>query len=367
MDILESAKPAVVFQYDETISKVVAALLKEKKHEALVFEGDEFKGVLTASDLVERNINDPERTKISHIKSIVQKTRIFAPETEPQELINSILTNSYRSVPILSNGKYYTINKLSLLGLLGKEVLHGKKAADVMVFPYALSPTDTLDVAQSVFRDLHIARLVIVNDQGTVDGIVDSLDVLRAIVNRQRPKRGELVGERIPMKNILASSPVFVKVNVPMVEEKTPLSDVVKKMISLNSPTVIVQDTKLRGIITPTSILKLSSRQVAGVYVNISGQQKEDPFIKSVVDDQIKNEVQKLAKIFPIEYIALHISRYNEAGKRVKYSVKGRLITEKGLFFAQDYAWDLTKAMRGVLEKFEREALKKREKNLQRR
>ena len=50
--------------------------------------------------------------------------------------------------------------------------------------------------------------------------------------------------------------------------------------------------------------------------------------------------------------------RHKETGKRVKYSVKGRLITEKGMFFADDHAWRLTKAVKGVLEKMEREVVK---------
>ena len=44
---------------------------------------------------------------------------------------------------------------------------------------------------------------------------------------------------------------------------------------------------------------------------------------------------------------------------RAKYSVKARLITEKGSFFADDHAWDITKAVRGVLQKFEAEISKK--------
>ena len=102
-----------------------------------------------------------------------------------------------------------------------------------------------------------------------------------------------------------------------------------------------------------------TSGQVAGVNVRISGQQKEDDFIKSVVDEQLRNEIRKLGKLLPINSMNLHIDRHREAGKRVKYSVKGKLMTEMGMFFANDHAWDLTQATRGVLSKLEKEVIKK--------
>jgi len=96
--------------------------------------------------------------------------------------------------------------------------------------------------------------------------------------------------------------------------------------------------------------------------VTISGHKKEDPLSKMTIDKQVRNELPHLATFLPVQHIMIHIDRYKETGKRVKYSVKARLMTSKGSFFANDHAWDISKAIRGVLDKLEREIRKKSEK-----
>jgi ribosome-associated translation inhibitor RaiA len=60
--------------------------------------------------------------------------------------------------------------------------------------------------------------------------------------------------------------------------------------------------------------------------------------------------------------MVLNMNRHKQRGKRVKYSVHGRMITEKGMFFTHDHAWDLTQAVSGVLKKLERKVLRSVEK-----
>ncbi|HLD42017.1 MAG TPA: hypothetical protein VJB06_03195, partial [archaeon] len=52
---------------------------------------------------------------------------------------------------------------------------------------------------------------------------------------------------------------------------------------------------------------------------------------------------------------------------RVSYNVKGKLVSNKGAFFADDTSWDLTKSTQSVLKKLEREAMKKVSKERDRR
>ena len=87
-----------------------------------------------------------------------------------------------------------------------------------------------------------------------------------------------------------------------------------------------------------------------------------DNFTKKFIDEDLRAEVQKLGKIIRIHHMDIHIERHRKEGKRTKYTVRSKLSTQAGQFFSEDYAWDLTKAMRGVLEKLEREIIKKKEK-----
>jgi CBS domain-containing protein len=358
MDLLEMAKPALIFRADDKISKIASAMCREGSHEALVFEGKQFRGILSAAELVKRNINDPAKTKISAIRSAVKKATPFTHENAPDDIINFIVTTNYNSAPLLHSKKYYSITSLALLKTLDKNRLKGRKASDVMFFPPSVSTDDTLAVARSIFRQAHADRLAVINSSGKSEGIIDALDFLGAEIERKRAKSGEKSGEKTRLGEILASSPTLMDRPLIKVFPSTPLADVVKKMMQTKNTTAVAEDRGFRGIITPRSVLKLWEKKIAGIYISISGQQREDPFIRSVIDEQIRNEIKKLGKLLPIEGMLLHIDRYRERGKRVKYSVKGKLVTEKGLFFARDHSWDLTRAVRGVLAKTEKEILK---------
>jgi ribosome-associated translation inhibitor RaiA len=171
-------------------------------------------------------------------------------------------------------------------------------------------------------------------------------------------------GDQAPMGGVLASSHTLMDPQPLRADPETPLKDIAKMMLDSGKSTVMVEKGgKLQGIVTPVHILKLLAREVSGIYVRVTGMQDEDDFIKTVVDEQLKNEVRKLAKVIPIDYMLLTVDVYEEDGKRHKYSIQGTLVTQKGHFFADDHAWDATKAVRGVLQKLEREVLKKKGKS----
>ncbi len=96
-----------------------------------------------------------------------------------------------------------------------------------------------------------------------------------------------------------------------------------------------------------------------GVNVTVSGIHDEDEFMRSKVNEEISHAVKKLGSIVPLSGFVMHVRKYHETGNKKKYSVQARLVTEEGNFFSDDYAWDLTKAVKGALDKLEREVTHK--------
>ena len=76
--------------------------------------------------------------------------------------------------------------------------------------------------------------------------------------------------------------------------------------------------------------------------------------IKSKIDEMVDNTINKLLKLMPVTYVAIHVHTHKREGNRMKYSVKGRFVTEKGNFYASDHDWDPTKVMKTFLGKIER-------------
>ena len=99
-----------------------------------------------------------------------------------------------------------------------------------------------------------------------------------------------------------------------------------------------------------------------GVNVTVSGVHEEDEITRSIVNDEISRALKKLGKMLLINSFEMHVRKYHKTGDRAKYSVQAKLMTGHSDFFADDYAWDLSKAAKGVLDKIENEVIKHAEK-----
>jgi predicted transcriptional regulator len=359
MKMMDVAEPALVFSPGDKVSKVASEMYRSRKDEAVVADGKQYVGTIAARELVKRNMPNPDKTSLSGLKAIINTVGPLSPDADVREVVNSVLINNLKSIPVMQAGKFYMVSKLGLVRMLPKDSIKGKTAADVMVFPYCISMDDSVDVARSIIRQMNVQRVAIIGKDDRAEGMLDSLDLLRTISEKKRMHIGEKGGDKIRLGEILASSRSIMQSSVLRASPNTPLTQLVKSMIEKKADTVIIEEEKFQGIVTPVQILKLLSREVSGIRVTVSGMQDEDVFIKTVVDEQLRNEIRKLGKSIPIEYMVLNVSRYEEDGKRIKYSVRGRLITHKGSFFADDHAWDVTKAVRGVLQKFEAEIIRK--------
>jgi CBS domain-containing protein len=356
---MKKEKPMVI-DCEETVSRVASRMIMERRRVAMVMDGNDFLGILDARDLVKKKIDNPDKAKI---RPFVTRINPVLPETPVHELLNSMLINDYKALPVReSNENIHLLTKVDLLRMVGDNpVFNEKKARDVMNFPYSVSSDDSLTTARSLIRNLNLSRLPVLGKENRLEGMVDTLDMLKGIISKRRVSRGEESGEQIKTDDISIKS--LMNKNPPKADADQSLKRVISTMIKEKTPTVVIMEgDSVRGIITPRDILKLIGREVKGVYVTVSGLQEEDSFIKTVVDEEVTNEVRKLGKFLNIDSLILHVDKYHESGNRVKYSIKGRLITNRGMFFAGDFAWDVTKAVRGVLQKLEKEAIKKKEK-----
>jgi len=358
----DMAERALVFDADDSVARVIAGMLGKNRHEAIVLRGSKPVGVVFAHDLVKRR-PDPTKSKIGrfaeHVKPVGQDTPI-------EEIIKSMLANDYKSVPVYDGKAFSFVTKLGVLkAVMGSKEIASMTAADVMNPPHCVGVEDDVSTAISVLRETGVSRLPVVDSADRVEGIVDSLSILRADVASYRVGSGEATGEKNRLGGIGVTS--FMIKDFPRVASTAPLRDVVNAMLRKGVPTAIVEDGgKLVGIITPKPMLRLFASRPEGPYIRVSGTHEESDYIKSLVHDELGNAIRKMGGVVPIHYIVVDVSTHNDEGGRKKYSVKSRLITSKGMFFAKDHEWDLTKAVGGVFNKLEREVMKKTGKDRQR-
>ena len=163
------------------------------------------------------------------------------------------------------------------------------------------------------------------------------------------------------MKDVLASS--VMQTDFQKASTDTPLKEVAKLLVSARIPAIIIEEEgKLIGMITPRDILKMFGAVTEGVYVTVNGISEEDDFIKSWIDGEVRNHVRKINKIVPVQYFVINVKKHKEDGKRTKYSVRSRIMTQKGPYFSHDFNWDITKAFGGMLLKLEKALMRDKDK-----
>ncbi len=97
------------------------------------------------------------------------------------------------------------------------------------------------------------------------------------------------------------------------------------------------------------------SRHADGLQIRVAGLQEEDVFIRDGIYNEAEGTLKKLASIMTVSDFTLNVKKHHDTGKRKKYSVRIRVLSDKGSFRADDYEWDIFKAVKKTLEKLERE------------
>jgi len=359
METKNIAEPALILDIRETVSKTISKMLKNKKEEALVLDGGKPSGVVFARNLVKRKVDKPEQ---SNIGKFIEHMKPIPLNTSQKKIIESIMKNDYNALPLREGNNFFFVTKLGMLNAVknGQE-LKGKKAVDIMNSPQCISADDSIATAISVLKETGVSRLPVLNKNGRADGMVDSLALLKTYVERSRMSLGEGAGEKTRLASLQIAG--IMKKDFPRVGASMPLKQVIGIMFEKGMPTAIVEDGgRPVGIITPKPILRLFIGKTKTAYVRVNGMQDESDFIKTVVDEEIGNEVRKIGGFVPIKYLVMNIDKYHKTGRRKKYSVKVRMIAQKTSFYADAHAWDITKAVKEVLAKLEKEVMKYKEK-----
>ncbi|MEE9323895.1 MAG: CBS domain-containing protein [Candidatus Aenigmarchaeota archaeon] len=350
MELESVIEEAFFVKPEETLSHIASKMAEERRYEAFVFDNG-LKGIVTLDDIVKRKVTSPQKTRVSYFMKPVTP---FPIDTSVGDIINYMLVSEYRSLPVEKEGKIYAVSKPKLLRFVKDEVFEGKKAKDIMQFPYCASENDSISTVVSTMKDLGLNRIPILGKGGKFSGLVDSLSLANVMVDERRSKRGERFGDKTKLEDIGISR--FVRTDIVKAEPDTDLKQIVRRVSGEGVCAVIVErNEKFMGMITVKDLFKLVGKSIETVYVKVTGLDSEDGFIKLKIDEMVDNTITKLLKFTAVTYVAIHVETHRKGGRRMKYSVKGRFVTENGNFYASDHEWDPTKAMKLFLGKIERE------------
>jgi len=343
---------------DDTVSKIISLIEKENIREIIITEKGKFKGIVYSKDIANKGITDPAKAKVSTLMRF--PAPVISSNQDINEAAQMIFKTGLRSLPIIENEKVIGLITLSdIIGFASKiKEFRQTTAEAVMSKPEIIESDTDIGTARMLMREKNISRLPVIDKKQKLVGIVTIFDLLKAVKPRERMDFYSMSAEKerimdIPISTIMNISPVTVDKN------KT-LNEIVSLMKENKTDGVIVvENNSPIGIVTEKDLLEvyISSLNKKGVYYQISGITDEDDFIISTIDRMIRDTLQKMSKIFNPQFFFLHVKKYDKTGK-IKYSIRTRFRTDKGIFVSKSYAWDLRDAVNEALDKLERIMIK---------
>ena len=347
---------------EDTVQKFISIMEKHHVHEALVLEGKKLVGEVNYKTLAKKSILDPTKTKI---KKIMNKScPKVSPEDSVEKVASLLFETGVRAVPVLEKGLVKGIvSSHDIIDAAARTKLFRQTPVEnIMTEPITITEDTEIGKVRVMMREKNISRLPIIDKNNKIKGIVAVFDLLKAVKKRERVSWYSMAAEmdkimRIPVSVIMNTFPAVAG-------PKKSLSEIASLMARRKTSGIVITEDRIpRGIVTIKDLLEVfvSQQEVEGVYYQIIGLGNEDDFIVDTVNRMIRDKVQKMSHIYRPDFFFLHVKRYETGMKsKVKYSVRARIRTNKGVFMSKAWAWDLRTAVDKTLDNLEKIMLKER-------
>ncbi|WP_290899925.1 CBS domain-containing protein [Ferroglobus sp.] len=353
---------------EDTISKVFPLLDKldqDKAGAILVMENGKVYGVVREKDLLRTSVLvNPHETKV---KSAAIRTGIInINDLTLEKVLRRFIEDSTPFVVIRENGKYGVIYINDLLEAL-KDRLKDKKARDVMnPNVVTIKAHESAAKALALMRTNGIDRLVVVDDNHRVVGVITGKDIIdRIVAPRRRARLGEEKGEKdktlsIMVESIMSYPPVTA-------ERMDNLADVVDQMLEhkVSSVVIVSKDNTPEGIVTKKDILESLIKEAAPSQLKVELVTRDitlDEFDKEAINKDLDNFMRKFGEFLGESYMFVYIKRHKDVFRALPLiHVRMKLTSERGTFFASGEGWGVEYAIHATLKKLEREILKEKE------
>jgi len=351
---------------DEPLSRILPILEKSGGKGAILVEEDgKIGGVIREKDLIRGSIIvNPHETKV---KNFVVRTGILSlNDLTPVNVAKRFIEDSTPFVIVKLNGKYGIIDIDDFLNLI-KPRFKDVKVRDIMnTEVITVKAHDTVAKALATMRSHGIDRVVVINDNNKVVGIVTGKDIIdRVLAPRKRAKFGELRGEKEETLSILVES--VMSYPVITANKNDNVSEVIDKMIENNiSSIVVTRDNIPEGILIKKDILehfiKIESPTQYDIQVIIKNITL-DEFEKARINDDLTRFMEKFKEFFSDAILFVYIRKFRQEYYRGLpwVYVRLKLASDRGTFFATGEGWGAEYAVHAALRRLEREVLKEKE------
>lgn len=363
----------VTVNIGQTLSKLRNKMETRNLRTVPVVDGEQFVGMLSYRELIEKVRSDPSSTKVDSL--------LHTPPTVDGDQ-NVVELSRLR---IDSGRKKFAMTDEHgrLTGVVGEqELVYPVKETDELqnLTVEDLMTADVITVAENTahetartrMMDNNISRLPVVNDSGNLTGIVTSTDLLRTMVPREQMKKGDFKGDIDSLSDISVHEVMQHEETVDATIIRgadTNLQDVIDALEQNNAlEVVVVEDDTPVGILTLKDVIDhvASFEAVDSIHVQLTGP--DVPEEKQVILDKVETAVRGgLGRVLRRpEELTVHVKKYEEEGERHKYSLRFKLVDASGVRTVKTHGWDLLDAVDEGLDELETVVKKEKEKQIDR-
>lgn len=350
---------------NQSVSQV-KNLMEEEGQRAIPVTDDKnrVKGAISYRDLIRHMQFNPHSTKL---EKVIHQPPEFDKSDSLIELAE-LRINSGRKMMVNTSG-----NKLeSVLG--DDEFLESMKPAEELesVSTGRLAQREVIDAFEDdsiekvrhKMLDQNISRIPIVNDSGKLVGILRSMDLLKAIVERESMAAGGTAGNRDGSemkisgggeKDSFSDIPVseIMKRTVNQSEEHLSSNEALKQISENDSGEIVfVDDGYPEAIVTLKDFIQQLARfkQEDGILLTLVGLDMAEE--KAAVSKKIRNQIRGSLgrKLENPDELKFRFKKADKDGKKHRYEVNVQLVDGKDVFNLEVEEWDILDAVDEALD-----------------
>lgn len=340
-------KPAVTLDIGEHVTKAISEVSKTGLCVVVTKNGGYY-GLIDDREL-RKHASDPTKMRCG---VVAVRAPCISPQDSLLKICNTFFSGRFKAIPVIDKGKITGIvTRADVINLLlGEKLLEGKKVADVMSFPIvSVEPDATIANAKALMKRNNVRRLVVTKD-GVLKGIISTFDL--ATVLGWPKESPAMMSEMVNLDLQPVSS--YMRGNIETIEGGKSLVEAAKRMVKKEISSIVVSEGHVpHGIITARDIFETAIAYEEDENIFISGLEDEDKQYYNDIKEECKKALNVLKKRFPVRSLSVHIKRYESRGRRKKYSIRGRLVTDR-LITVSTFEWGLSSAIKWLFKELNR-------------
>lgn len=337
---------------EDTLSDVLGKMKKHDIHEIPVVIKRKLVGMVSYNTLTKRR-SLPLSTKVEHI--MVAPPRIKESDTVP-EVAEMMMSTGSRAIPVATKRKLLgIISRTDLIeSVRGMDALSEADVASIMSHsPQCVLETHTLQHARSLMKDLDERSVPVCESSGKLVGVVGIKDLASYFAReRESETSGDYAGEKEPLEVKIGSLMRTPPITVP---PDAKLSEAVDLMLKKDVSSILVTENRQPiGILTQVDVIEFiaSHKKTMEVFVQITGLE-EEPEVYDVMYERIQKTIDRIGGIVTPKSLSIHVAQHRSKGDTAKYTMRARLSTDKGLFYAKHFDWNIHRTLDEIMDQIE--------------